>query len=91
MTFKQDKSLSNTLFSMFKTVFQLLLFVHYLCCLMIYVGEYGKESWLNKLEIESKISRYITSYYFITTTTTTIGYGEITAATNLEYIIMMII
>ena len=52
----------------------------------------GQTSWLIKNELLDAdwITKYITSLYFSTVTTITVGYGDITPTTNLERIFVVV-
>lgn len=59
----------------------LLLIVQYLACTWWAIGKYqnGTNTWLIQSGVAeySKISQYFRTYYYITTTITTIGYGDL--------------
>jgi len=83
-----------------RLLFGLLLFlviIHIVSCLWIFFGTFDFiGSWLDSSEIDAMSGHelYLTSFYFTTTTITTVGYGDISASTIVEKIfciIMMII
>lgn len=88
---KHDKGLFNIFTNVIITIFRLLLFIHYLSCGMLYIGTSYSESWLAKQDTDDKYHLYIASYYFITTTLTTVGYGDLLPFNNSELIFMMLI
>ena len=62
---------------------------HVITCFWIIVGTMDEDpnSWMTGLEYESKGRLYMTSFYFTITTITTVGYGDMSAATFTEQII----
>ncbi|KAM3138798.1 hypothetical protein pb186bvf_009177, partial [Paramecium bursaria] len=86
----------KTLFQLFKAVFLIVFLTHFCACLWNLIGEYqqnmGQTSWLIKNELLDAdwITKYITSLYFSTVTTITVGYGDITPTTNLERIFVVV-
>ncbi|KAL4459349.1 hypothetical protein ABPG74_017962 [Tetrahymena malaccensis] len=75
---------------------QIIYFGHLFTCLWNYLGLKQLENnkgWMvyYNYEYESVTNRYIQIYYYATITMTTIGYGDFTAQTQLEKIIMIFI
>eukprot|EP00611_Tribonema_gayanum_P012571 TRINITY_DN23193_c0_g1_i1.p1 TRINITY_DN23193_c0_g1~~TRINITY_DN23193_c0_g1_i1.p1 ORF type:complete len:409 (-),score=94.10 TRINITY_DN23193_c0_g1_i1:701-1927(-) len=77
--------------SIVKTVLIVVLAAHLLSCLSFYVACYdsvyevgGPEDWLRCGHNGSQFSHYLASYYFITYTMTTVGYGDIHAVGKKE-------
>ena len=66
---------------------------HFFVCLHIFVGTHSYSNWLilTGAQNESFYHLYITSSYFIITTLTTVGYGDITCQSLLERIFQIII
>ena len=72
----------NFIFSIFFSICAL-----NLCsCLFIFLGQNSYPGWIMRINIhdESYINKYITSFYFILVTITTVGYGDITGNTYAE-------
>ncbi|KAM3138771.1 hypothetical protein pb186bvf_009150 [Paramecium bursaria] len=86
----------KTLFQLFKAIFLIVFLTHFCACLWNLIGEYqqhiGQTSWLIKNDLLDAdwITKYITSLYFSTVTTITVGYGDITPTTNLERIFVVV-
>ena len=53
--------------------------IHIMACFQIYIGKHNFPNWIikNKFENYSFCSIYVTSVYFLITTVTTVGYGDI--------------
>lgn len=73
----------------------LLLIVQYLACIWWAVGNYqkGNNTWLIQSGVAeySKISQFFRTYYYITTTITTIGYGDLHPYNMTEMIVIIFI
>ena len=75
---------------MFFFIFSSILICHILACLWIFFTQLADSEdnhWLNVDEKYTKMSDidiYLTSFYFIITTSSTIGYGDISGTNNLE-------
>ena len=71
------------------------LFFHISACMFIFIGklDYDMNSWMWDSFYNSMESKdlYITSLYFIVTTTSTVGYGDLSASTMLERIFCILI
>ena len=79
---------------MFFAVF-FILFFHISACMFIFIGtlDYDMDSWMwdsyyNTMDANDL---YITSMYFIVTTTSTVGYGDLSASTLIERIFCILI
>ncbi|EWS73610.1 cation channel family protein (macronuclear) [Tetrahymena thermophila SB210] len=68
-----------------------LFFAHLFACFWYYVGTLSTQGWINFYQLDKAdiYSNYIYSYYFIIVTMTTIGYGDITAKTTEERLVMI--
>ena len=72
------------------------LFVHLFICLHIYLAFQSYPNWIIYTNIinESFFAKYITSFYFMITTMTTVGYGDIICISFIEriyHIILLVI
>ena len=65
-----------------------LLFVHLFICLHIYLTFKSYPNWILNIHQENEkfISKYISSFYFMITTMTTVGYGDIVCISFIERI-----
>jgi hypothetical protein len=70
-----------------------LLFVHLLICLHIFFALQDYPNWITHINItnDSFIQKYITSFYFLMTTMTTVGYGDIVCVSPYERIFHIIL
>lgn len=67
----------------------LLVLIHIFSCLWYFFSdEYKQDSWVNVYNVEnlSNFEKYVSSIYFVFTTLTKIGYGDITPQNNEEKI-----
>ena len=62
------------------------LFVHLFICLHIYFALQGYPNWISNINIlnQNFLSKYIASLYFMITTMTTVGYGDIVCISSIE-------
>ncbi|EWS73608.1 cation channel family protein (macronuclear) [Tetrahymena thermophila SB210] len=68
-----------------------LFFAHLFACLWYYIGTQSSQGWIEFYQLDTTdiYSNYICSYYFAIVTMTTIGYGDITAKTTEERLVMI--
>lgn len=71
------------------------IFLHVSSCLFIMLAQYEVEladtRWIDKFEEYSQLEQYITSCYFVLTTTATVGYGDITPLNTYERLFGMVL
>jgi hypothetical protein len=79
----------------------LVFIIHILACTWAYIGIVTEDSWVQgyplnsgkyqneRIEFTEKTKIYVHSVYFIITTLTTVGYGDIVGATNNEHVFQM--
>lgn len=68
---------------------------HILACLWIFAASLSDQNWINArlgadVEEQSKADLYLMSFYFVTTTVTTVGYGDINPSNGIERIFSII-
>ena len=78
-----------------------ILATHILACIWCYIGRSipyteepnSKPTWVynNGFDDEDSLDIYIFAFYWVLTTLTTVGYGEITGGTEYEYVFSMIL
>ena len=68
-------------------------FFHSLICIHIFLGEQSYPNWMVLIHIinENILTKYISSFYYIITTITTVGYGDITCISSRERIFQIIL
>lgn len=72
-------------FLAFKTLFYMLILFHTLANAWIYIGEKGwRETYLFDHQVKDPWPIYANAFYFVVTTATTIGYGDINGTTLTE-------
>ena len=83
-----EKSVISFIFT-----FQIYSIFHLLICFHIFLGQQTYPNWilLKDLQDSSFISLYITSFYFMITTMTTVGYGDIICSSFTELIFHIIL
>jgi hypothetical protein len=67
-------------------IFRCFCFFHALICIHIFLGKNSFPSWLTSLKIQDKSLgyKYLCSFYYIMTTMTTVGYGDIVCISPIE-------
>ena len=70
-----------------------LLFVHLFICLHIFFALQKYPNWISHINItnDTFFNKYITSFYFLMTTMTTVGYGDIVCISSYERIFHIIL
>ncbi|EGR34768.1 hypothetical protein IMG5_002400 [Ichthyophthirius multifiliis] len=74
------KQKTQNIISLMKLFSFIIFFLHLICCLWLYVSFLNPNmNWLSKLQIQDQEwhVKYIYSFYFSTTTLTTVGFGDI--------------
>ena len=66
--------------------FKIFSFFHILICVHIFLGEQSLPNWMVHINIQNEnlLTKYISSFYFIIETMTTVGYGDILSVSFLE-------
>lgn len=76
-------------------VWLLTILIHLLACLWVYFGFEATGGWLDKNYVklrEAPLRKiYIASLFWVTTTLTTVGYGDFKGHTNDEYVFTMLV
>ena len=74
-------------------VFLMLSFVHLTACIHIFISRNSYPSWINNLKLNNSsfLKIHVTSIYFIITTVTSVGYGDITGNSINEVIFQIIL
>ena len=88
----EDYNLEKIIMIIISTLLFLSIF-HFIVCLHIFIGKHSYSNWLilTEQENESLGNLYITSLYYLITTLTTVGYGDITCQSLFERIFQIII
>ena len=73
---------------LFSTVFIALSSLHMFSCFFVFIGRNESQGWIvdQNLQNNNYIDLYITALYYLITTLTTVGYGDITGSNILEII-----
>ena len=81
------------LFNIFLFLFKILSFMHVLICIHIFLGWQSYPNWMTHINIfgEDLITKYISSFYFIIETMTTVGYGDIICISPIERFFQLIL
>ena len=83
----------ENLFSIFVFLFKIFSFLHILICIHIFLGWQSYPNWMTHINIfdEDIITKYISSFYFIIETMTTVGYGDIICISSIERFFQLIL
>ena len=85
---------SEKFFNSIKIMFMYFSILHYLVCCHIFIGYNFHPSWLFSIQrnyhLNNYLSIYITSLYYLITTLTTVGYGDIVCISTPERIYKLI-
>jgi len=83
----------ENLFSIFIFLFKIFSFLHILICIHIFLGWQSYPNWMTHINIfdEDIITKYISSFYFIIETMTTVGYGDIICISSIERFFQLIL
>ena len=75
------------------SLFIFFLFIHLFICLHIFFSIQSYPNWITHINVENKsfYIKYITSFYFLMTTMTTVGYGDIVCISPIERIFHIIL
>ena len=81
------------LINILSNIFFVVLGFHIASCIHIYIGRHTFPSWIHKNEFQNDSTSilYIISIYYIITTMTTVGYGDIQGDSFLEIIFRLIL
>ena len=68
-------------------------FLHTLICIHIFIGEQHVPNWMTHVYIQNEnlLNKYISSFYFIIETMTTVGYGDIVAISFIEILFQLVL
>ena len=68
-------------------------FLHTLICLHIFIGEQTFPNWMFHIKIQNEdlTTKYISSFYFIIETMTTVGYGDVICISFIEVVFQLIL
>ena len=83
----------ENVFNIFTFVFKIFSFLHILICIHIFLGWQSYPNWMIHINIidEALIIKYISSFYFIIETMTTVGYGDIICISSVERFFQLIL
>ncbi|EGR26968.1 hypothetical protein IMG5_203670 [Ichthyophthirius multifiliis] len=89
-------SINTGFVRIFSLFFQLTILIHVISCVWYYQAkllDFCEQTWVyrNQMISETNKTLYITSIYYVITTITTVGYGDITSFSQPEIIISIIL
>ena len=88
---------------MSRLLFYVILVSHFFACIWVLIGQYNYEEyetgWIDRAEKENMVFvekggfwiLYSTDFYWVITTFTSVGYGDIIGVTDFEYFYKMIV
>ena len=86
--------------SMLRLLIQVVVVSHYFACIWALIGQYNLEhnqnGWIflaieNDYQSKDYFAIYLTAFYWVITTFTSVGYGDILGVTSLENIFTMVV
>lgn len=89
------KKIKNRITDFTKLTILLAIIFHSITCCWILIGKSVNGSWIdyevnvNNEDLANKGKLYLASFYFVTTTLATIGYGDLKGYTSMEYLVCM--
>ncbi|MBI2060257.1 MAG: ion transporter [Nitrospirae bacterium] len=87
----RGSSINPAILRMFYLVFWILMTSHFVACLWIYFGSGNAVNTNTDYAPTDNLRNYVRALYWVTTTLTTIGYGDITPVNNRQTVFTMII
>ena len=83
----------ENLFNIFMFTFKIFSFMHVLICIHLFLGWQRYPNWMIHINImdQDLIIKYISSFYFIIETMTTVGYGDIICISSIERFFQLIL
>lgn len=91
-----NKNMVDNILVAIECLFAMLFLVHLLGCIWLRIGRSVNNGWVTRMDEfnsqnDDSMYPYYAAYYFITTTITTVGYGEILPHADLEIIFVMVL
>jgi hypothetical protein len=75
-------------------IFTSTLFMHIMTCVNVIIAKFNQgisKSWIDNIDVEDNFQQYLTSFYWIVQTITTVGYGDIDLNSNIEMIFCIVV
>ena len=88
-----DNTILGNYMDLFSNIAFIIIGLHILSCIHIFIGRHIYPGWIyiNKFENFSTLNLYMISLYYLITTMTTVGYGEIQSDSFIEIIFRIIL